>query len=289
MKTHNACKLFPLLEDAEFESLKRDIKENGQRVPIVTVGGIVWDGRNRLRACRELGIAQATVPAGFPLELADRLRADGVVVEVDRALFTARRRSKTPLQLEGIRRAQAAAEAGIAAAAELLRAAEPVDDVLHLDGEPLTSERLKQAVAAAFLANGATATTSYNSTAEPGDGTHVQARWRPGIGVTEPGSSGSPLYSNEKRVIGQLHGGPSSCSATDTNKRDYYGRLSVSWTGGGTNSTRSKRPGRRNAESTAQGTLVAPRISTPWLLCAKPSSSVRNWLTSLAKVASRAC
>ena len=88
------------------------------------------------------------------------------------------------------------------------------------------------------LANGATATTSYNSTAEPGDGTHVQARWRPGIGVTEPGSSGSPLYSNEKRVIGQLHGGPSSCSATDTNKRDYYGRLSVSWTGGGTNSTR---------------------------------------------------
>ncbi|WP_257389524.1 PKD domain-containing protein, partial [Tahibacter caeni] len=88
------------------------------------------------------------------------------------------------------------------------------------------------------LANGATATTSYNSTAEPGDGTHVQARWRPGIGVTEPGSSGSPLYSNEKRVIGQLHGGPSSCTATDTNKRDYYGRLSVSWTGGGSNSTR---------------------------------------------------
>jgi PKD repeat protein len=88
------------------------------------------------------------------------------------------------------------------------------------------------------LANGATATTSYNSTAEPGDGTHVQARWRPGIGVTEPGSSGSPLYSNEKRVIGQLHGGPSSCSATDTNKRDYYGRLSVSWAGGGSNATR---------------------------------------------------
>ncbi|TDR36655.1 PKD domain-containing protein [Tahibacter aquaticus] len=88
------------------------------------------------------------------------------------------------------------------------------------------------------LANGATATTSYNSTAEPGDGTHVQARWRPGIGVTEGGSSGSPLYSNEKRVIGQLHGGPSSCSATDTNKRDYYGRVSVSWTGGGSNATR---------------------------------------------------
>jgi Xaa-Pro aminopeptidase len=102
-------------------------------------------------------VREAVVPAGFPLELADRLRADGVGLRVDRALFTTRRRSKTPLQLEGIRRAQVAAEAGTAAAAELLRSAEPVDDVLHLDGEPLTSERLKQAVAAAFLANGAVA------------------------------------------------------------------------------------------------------------------------------------
>ena len=63
-------------------------------------------------------------------------------------------------------------------------------------------------------------------------------RWRPGIGVTEGGSSGSPLYSPEKRVIGQLHGGPSSCSAADNAKADYYGRISVSWTGGGSNATR---------------------------------------------------
>ena len=109
------------------------------------------------RACAELGVREAVVPAGFPLELADRLRADGVGLRVDRALFTARRRAKTPLQLAGIRQAQRAAEAGTAAAAELLRAAEPVDGVLHLDGVPLTSERLKQAVAAAFLANGAVA------------------------------------------------------------------------------------------------------------------------------------
>jgi len=109
------------------------------------------------RACGELGVREAVVPAGFPLELADRLRADGVVLEVDRTVFTARRRSKTPRQLEGIRRAQVAAEAGTRAAAERLRAADDVDGVLHLDGEPLTSERLKHAVAAAFLANGATA------------------------------------------------------------------------------------------------------------------------------------
>jgi hypothetical protein len=56
--------------------------------------------------------------------------------------------------------------------------------------------------------------------------------------VTEPGSSGSPLYSQAGRFIGQLHGGPSSCGATGDNLSDYYGRFSVSWAGGGTNATR---------------------------------------------------
>ena len=89
------------------------------------------------------------------------------------------------------------------------------------------------------------ATTSYSGTTSPGDGTHIWARWAtdpPGPftvpGVTEPGSSGSPLYSSAGRFVGQLHGGPSSCGATGNNLSDYYGRFSVSWTGGGTNSTR---------------------------------------------------
>ncbi|ALN92754.1 MULTISPECIES: proprotein convertase P-domain-containing protein [Lysobacter] len=68
--------------------------------------------------------------------------------------------------------------------------------------------------------------------------THLNVQWQPTGGVTEPGSSGSPLYSPEKRVIGQLHGGPSSCSATGTNRSDQYGRVFTSWTGGGTASTR---------------------------------------------------
>jgi hypothetical protein len=56
--------------------------------------------------------------------------------------------------------------------------------------------------------------------------------------VTEPGSSGSPLYNPAGRYIGQLHGGPSVCGATGDNLSDYYGRFSLSWTGGGTDSTR---------------------------------------------------
>ena len=87
--------------------------------------------------------------------------------------------------------------------------------------------------------------TSYSGTTSPGDGTHLWAKWAtdpPGPftvpGVTEPGSSGSPLFSAAGRYVGQLHGGPSSCGATGNNLSDYYGRFSVSWTGGGTNSTR---------------------------------------------------
>jgi hypothetical protein len=35
-----------------------------------------------------------------------------------------------------------------------------------------------------------------------------------------------------------LHGGPSSCSATGSNRSDQYGRVFTSWTGGGTAATR---------------------------------------------------
>jgi Xaa-Pro aminopeptidase len=111
-----------------------------------------------LRAVRRLGVEQAVVPGDFPLLLADKLRAAGVELEPDRGLFDRRRRVKSPAELAGIRRAQAAAEAGMAAARELLRAAAPNGDGgLVADGEPLTSERVKAAISREFLARGASA------------------------------------------------------------------------------------------------------------------------------------
>ena len=68
--------------------------------------------------------------------------------------------------------------------------------------------------------------------------THLHVFWQANGGVTEKGSSGSPVYSPEKRVIGQLHGGPSTCSATGADRSDYYGRIFTSWTGGGSAATR---------------------------------------------------
>ena len=110
-----------------------------------------------LRAVRQFGIARAAVPPTFPLELADHLRANGVEIHVDRDLFVERRRVKNAAELAGIRRAQRAAEAGMAVARELLRRAEPRDGTLVVDGEPLTCERIKLAVEQAFSEHGAAA------------------------------------------------------------------------------------------------------------------------------------
>jgi Xaa-Pro aminopeptidase len=110
-----------------------------------------------LRACASVGIRSAAVPRAFPLEVADHLRAHGIELHVDRELFTSRRRVKTETELKGIRRAQRAAEAGMDAARELFRRAEEHDGQLLLDGEQLTSERVKRAVVQAFSEHDATA------------------------------------------------------------------------------------------------------------------------------------
>jgi Xaa-Pro aminopeptidase len=62
------------------------------------------------RACEHLGIKEAVTPADFPLAGADLLRGRGVTLRTDESLFANRRRVKTPGELEGVRRAQAAAQ-----------------------------------------------------------------------------------------------------------------------------------------------------------------------------------
>lgn len=67
--------------------------------------------------------------------------------------------------------------------------------------------------------------SSYGGYSSPGNGTHVMVRdWDKG--TTEPGSSGSPLFNADHRVVGQLHGGRAAC---ENDLPDYYGRLHTSW------------------------------------------------------------
>ncbi len=53
--------------------------------------------------------------------------------------------------------------------------------------------------------------------------------------TTEGGSSGSPLFDQNGRIIGQLWGGGASCF--NLSSPDYYGKVSYSWNPSGSNST----------------------------------------------------
>jgi hypothetical protein len=56
---HAAADLFPMMSETEYDGLKEDIRVNGQRDPVTMWCDEVIDGRNRLRACGELGIEPA--------------------------------------------------------------------------------------------------------------------------------------------------------------------------------------------------------------------------------------
>jgi len=66
-----------------------------------------------------------------------------------------------------------------------------------------------------------------------------------GHGVTEGGSSGSPIFDQNKRVVGTLTGGASACevngagSGTGPDEMDVYGKMSKHWTGVGTTSDKN--------------------------------------------------
>jgi Xaa-Pro aminopeptidase len=114
---------------------------------------IVWFHLN-LNGCRELGVTDAVVPRSFPVAVADHLRANEIRIEPDHEFFAQRRRVKNESELAGIRRAQKAAEAGMSAARALLARAEPSDGGVTVDGEVLTSERLKGEIRRVFSEHG---------------------------------------------------------------------------------------------------------------------------------------
>ncbi|KAF2518132.1 T9SS type A sorting domain-containing protein [Flavobacterium salilacus subsp. salilacus] len=71
------------------------------------------------------------------------------------------------------------------------------------------------------------------------------------LGVTEGGSSGSPLFDNNGRIIGQLFAGTAACAGTNDNGgEDIYGRFAISWDQGFSSIQRLKEwldPGNTNA------------------------------------------
>jgi ParB-like chromosome segregation protein Spo0J len=56
LTSHPVAALFPDLNTTDFAALKEDIRRHGVKVPILLHGGQILDGRQRYRACQELGI-----------------------------------------------------------------------------------------------------------------------------------------------------------------------------------------------------------------------------------------
>jgi Xaa-Pro aminopeptidase len=108
------------------------------------------------RAAAAMGVREAITDPDFPVAIADRLRADGLALWPDPSV-TARRRVKSGAELQGMRRAQAAAEAGMRAVAALLRAAEADGDRLVLGDEAVTSESVRDVLREACRRHGAPA------------------------------------------------------------------------------------------------------------------------------------
>lgn len=87
------------------------------------------------------------------------------------------------------------------------------------------------------------AISSFYYGSESSDGPFWKVYWSDtenGHGVTEGGSSGSPLFNEDRLIVGALTGGNSSCS--QTLESDYFGKFSVSWDQNGTNSTNQLKP-----------------------------------------------
>jgi Xaa-Pro aminopeptidase len=95
-------------------------------------------------------------PPRFPLQTADMLRERGIdVIPDDESIITEIRSIKTDEEVENLRAAQHANEAAMAAAEELITAAEIADDdTLVYEGDPLTSERVKEEIEVTLLRHG---------------------------------------------------------------------------------------------------------------------------------------
>ena len=96
LEIHPIANLFPEMSEFQFEELKKDIKQHGLKMPILTYRGKVVDGRHRLRACTVLGMEAKYAE----LEAANDKSAEQSVISINlqrrhltdgqRAIFAAR-------------------------------------------------------------------------------------------------------------------------------------------------------------------------------------------------------
>ncbi|MBF0285896.1 MAG: aminopeptidase P family protein [Magnetococcales bacterium] len=104
----------------------------------------------------ELGVAAVETPEEFPLGMGDRLRRLGVSLAAVEGAFWPQRAIKRPDEVAAVEEALRITGEGMAAGIALIRAATLAPDgALRLDGEPLTSERVRGEIDATLIRQGA--------------------------------------------------------------------------------------------------------------------------------------
>lgn len=103
------------------------------------------------KVLRDRGCSSCTVPANFPVELADQIRRRRIRVEAKSGPFYPERLIKTPQEIRAIEAAQRATEDAVHAALGLLRRAKIRGHKIVHRGEVVTSELLKRVINVALM------------------------------------------------------------------------------------------------------------------------------------------
>jgi Xaa-Pro aminopeptidase len=106
----------------------------------------------------ERRVKAVRVPHDFPVFAADRLRKAKVKVTPCLPPFFPARAVKTETEIAAIRDAAARTVAAMREGIDLIRRSKPVRGILRLDGDPLTSERVRSAIEIGGLLRGLTPT-----------------------------------------------------------------------------------------------------------------------------------
>ncbi|MBF0370773.1 MAG: aminopeptidase P family protein [Magnetococcales bacterium] len=105
---------------------------------------------------RDLEISSVQAPDDFPLGFADRLRQNGIEVNAVEGAFWPERAIKRPQEIAAIETALVKTGIGMAAGIDMISQSRIGEDgLLHLDGEILTSERVRATINKALVDEGA--------------------------------------------------------------------------------------------------------------------------------------
>ena len=128
-----------------WSKLAAPLETKGKRAPVADVVTL---------ALRQLGLRRVLVPRSFPLGLAQELGRRGIRLDLGPDPFWPEREIKQPREVHAIEASLRAAEAGLLAGIEALKACRIRNGWLLRDGRRFTAEDLRSAVNTRMMAEG---------------------------------------------------------------------------------------------------------------------------------------